>query len=69
MEKITLKVEGIKCQNCVNTVKQALEEFKVISNLEVSIAEKSVSFDVENKSFKLKKIIKAIEKNGYKVVK
>lgn len=69
MEKITLKVEGIKCQNCVNTVKQALEEFKVISNLEVSIAEKSVSFDVENKSFKLKKIIKAIERNGYKVVK
>ncbi|MDD4069331.1 MAG: heavy-metal-associated domain-containing protein [Candidatus Izemoplasmatales bacterium] len=69
MEKITLKVEGIKCQNCVNTVKQALEEFKVISNLEVSIAEKSVSFDVEKKSFKLKKIIKAIEKNGYKVVK
>ena len=69
MEKITLKVEGIKCQNCVNTVKQALEEFKVISNLEVSIAEKSVSFDVQRKSFKLKKIIKAIEKNGYKVVK
>jgi len=69
MEKITLKVEGIKCQNCVNTVKQALEEFKGISNLEVSIAEKSVSFDVENKSFKLKKIIKAIERNGYKVVK
>ena len=63
----TLTVQGMHCKSCAMLIQDALEELGA-SNIKISLDEKKqigkVSFDHKNKD----EIIKAIEKEGYKVI-
>lgn len=65
MEKITLTVDGMMCMHCVQSVKEALEQQDGISNIEIVLQEKLVSFDADA-SLKAK-AIEIIEDLGFEV--
>jgi len=69
MKKESFIVEGIKCQNCVNTIKKGLDETKGIISYEISLSDKRVEIEFDESKTNIKKLIKAIEKTGYKVNK
>jgi copper chaperone len=65
MTEITVNIEGMSCQHCVNRVKKAIEALEGIKNLDVSIGSAKITFD-EGKVSK-SAIEKAITAAGYKV--
>lgn len=64
MEKV-LRVEGMTCGHCVSTVKGALDELNVKS--EVRLADQTVSIDFDEQKVSLVQIKESIEENGYEV--
>lgn len=66
MEKITIKVEGMSCNHCVNRVKKAVAGVSGVKNVEVSLEEKSavVEFDAPAT---LEQIKAAVTDAGYDV--
>ena len=67
VEKITLHVEGMTCNNCANGIKVHLEK-NLIENVNVNFSLSEVSFSENNTSDK-KHIISLVEEIGYKVKK
>ena len=65
MEKIILKVPGMMCMHCVGSIKGALEAMEGVSEVEINLAEKSVSF-VAEPAMK-QKAIDAIDDLGFEV--
>ena len=65
MEKITLKVNGMMCMHCVQSVKDALEQQEGIENIEIALQEKLVSFDAD--AALKEKVIEMIEALGSEV--
>ncbi len=63
----TFKVEGMTCDHCVKTVKNALLAVEGVSEVEVSLSSGIVKIKVE-REIPFEKIKKAIEEWGYKVV-
>ncbi|MBJ6363940.1 copper ion binding protein [Paenibacillus sp. GCM10012307] len=66
MENITLQVEGMSCQHCVNSIEGALKEIGVSGKVNLQHHTVDVSFD-KNKA-NLEKIKEIIEEQGYDVV-
>ncbi len=65
MEKFILRVPGMMCMHCVGSIKSALESMEGISEVDVVLAEKSVSF-VADPAMK-QKVIDAIDDLGFDV--
>ncbi len=65
MEKFTFKVPGMMCMHCVGSIKSALEAMEGISEVEINLAEKTVSF-VAEPAMK-QKAIDAIDDLGFDV--
>ena len=65
MERITVKIDGMTCGNCVAHVSKALEALAGVHVEQVQIGTATVSFDPESTSGR--KISKAIEDEGYTV--
>lgn len=42
--KTTYQISGLKCQGCVNTVTEKLSSIKGVEDVQVNLAEKTVSF-------------------------
>ncbi|MCS6998441.1 MAG: copper ion binding protein [Aquificaceae bacterium] len=62
-----LKVEGMSCQHCVDTVKKALYAVEGVSHVEVSLEEGKVQVHMERDvPFPLLK--SAVEEWGYRVL-
>lgn len=61
----SIKIEGMKCQHCVNSTLEALEKIEGISNVQVNLeaGEATYDGDVDNSVIK-----DAIEKIGFEVV-
>lgn len=68
MENIVLNVEGMSCSHCVNAIKGALTENEGITNVEVSLEEKTVSVDYNKDIISLDTIKEIIEDEGYEVI-
>ncbi|MCY9588728.1 copper ion binding protein [Paenibacillus chitinolyticus] len=66
MEKLTLKVEGMSCQHCVNSVEKAVGELG--AKAQVHLAEGRVEVEYEAGAVKPEQIKEAIEEQGYDVV-
>jgi len=64
MEKI-VSIEGMSCGHCVKHVKEALEELKGVSRIEVDLESKQATFEGEVSDDVIKE---AIEEAGYDVV-
>ncbi|WP_139905758.1 heavy-metal-associated domain-containing protein [Clostridium thermarum] len=59
-------IEGMSCGHCVRHVKEALEELKGVSKVEVDLATKTATFEGDVTDAEIKA---AIEDAGYDVVK
>jgi len=65
MSQVTLKVEGMSCGHCVNSVEKAVAE--VGATGKVDLAAKQVTVEYNEAIVKLATIVEAIEEQGYDV--
>lgn len=66
MEKILLKVNGMSCNHCKNTVEKAVKSISGVESVEVNLEQGQV---VVKGSAHQDELIKAIEEAGYDVVR
>ncbi|MCD1259220.1 heavy-metal-associated domain-containing protein [Paenibacillus athensensis] len=66
MKNITLQVEGMSCQHCVNSIEGALKEIGAAGKVDLKNNSVDVSFD-ENQ-ISIERIKEIIEEQGYDVV-
>ncbi|MDR0455471.1 MAG: copper ion binding protein [Treponema sp.] len=67
MEKKTLTVEGMSCDHCVKTVKNALGGFAGVADIAVSLKDKTASFGYDPAQTPLETIKAALTDQGYEV--
>ncbi|MEW6656862.1 MAG: cation transporter [Aquificota bacterium] len=67
MVEKTLKVEGMTCMHCVETVKKALYSVEGVSHVDVSLEEGIAKVRME-KDIPFSLLQSAVEEWGYKVV-
>jgi len=66
--KKKFKIEGIKCEGCVNRIKNILLGRKDIISYHLSFEDKALSIEVK-KEKTIKEIIDKINNLGFKVIK
>jgi copper chaperone len=66
MANVTLKVEGMSCGHCVNSVEKALKEIGATGK--VDLAAKKVEVQFDNSIVNEDTIKEAIEEQGYDVI-
>ncbi len=67
MVKKTIKVEGMTCHHCAETIKKAIYSIEGVSHVEVSLGEGKVQVHMEEEiPFHILK--SAVEEWGYRVV-
>ncbi|WP_312114635.1 copper ion binding protein [Brevibacillus reuszeri] len=66
MKNITLNVEGMSCNHCVNTVEKTLKELGAEGK--VNLAAKTVEVSYDENGTTIEAIKEAIEEQGYDVV-
>lgn len=64
--KLNLKIDGMGCEHCIKSVKEALEEIKGIKVLDVKIG--SAEVETENDNV-LNKIREKLDDAGYDLVR
>jgi len=65
--KEVIRVEGMVCQHCVTIITRALKSLEGVNNVLVSLKEKIVEVDYDNKKVDLGRIREAILAKGYEV--
>jgi copper chaperone len=65
MQSVTLKVEGMSCDHCVNAIEGALKALNGKAN--VNLAQKTVQVEFNETELSLASIREAIENQGYEV--
>ena len=68
MKNIELKIEGMKCEGCVNRIKNALSTIKGIGSFDVSLEDKKVVLSVKKEKI-VDEVIKKIEVLGFSISK
>lgn len=68
MKMITLYIEGMKCEGCVNRIKNVLENIKGILSYELSLEEKKLIITVKKEKV-VEEVIEKIENMDFKVRK
>ncbi|PEK42120.1 copper resistance protein CopZ [Bacillus toyonensis] len=67
MEQLTLKVEGMSCGHCVNSIESSVKELNGVEQVKVQLAEGTVEVTIDSSAITLKDIVAAIEDQGYDV--
>ena len=62
-----LNVDGITCENCVDTIKEAVESLDGLFCVDVDIEKKQVVLEFDEKIAKAEDLIDKIEEVGFKV--
>ncbi len=65
MEKATLKVTGMTCGGCVNSVTSVINSVEGVKNVKVDLETERATFEIENSRVDLKHIIAEIEDIGF----
>jgi len=65
MQNVTLNVEGMSCQHCVNSIEGALKT--IGASGKVNLATNSVTVEFDSNKLTLETIKEAIEEQGYDV--
>ena len=68
MMKKILKVEGMTCQHCVDTVTEKVSMITGVKKVMVNLEEKKVSIEFEESQVQLNKISAQIIEAGFEVV-
>ena len=66
MKNITLQVQGMSCQHCVNSIEGALKEIGATGKVDLGSHKVDVSFN-ENQ-ITVEQIKEAVEEQGYEVL-
>lgn len=66
MKQVILKVEGMSCGHCVNSVEGALKQIGAVGKVDLQCGKVDVTFDESN--ITVEKVKEAIEEQGYNVV-
>ncbi|MBY0221433.1 copper chaperone CopZ [Sporosarcina aquimarina] len=64
--KEVLKVEGMSCGHCVNSIESSVGELNGVSSVKVDLANKEVTVEYDNE-VNLNQIKETIEDQGYEV--
>lgn len=64
MKQIELKIDGMKCEGCVNRIKKVLSSIKGMDSYEISLEEKKLLLSVKKEKV-LEEVIQKIEKLGF----
>ncbi|WP_153723327.1 copper chaperone CopZ [Sporosarcina cascadiensis] len=64
--KEVLKVEGMSCGHCVNSIESSVGELKGVSSVKVDLAGNEVTVEFDNEET-LNQIKETIEDQGYEV--
>jgi copper chaperone len=67
IETSVLKVEGMSCNHCVNSVKNSVGALKGVSQVEVDLKAKKVTVEFDNGQVTLGTIKETIDDAGYEV--
>ena len=68
MKDIVLNIEGMKCEGCVNRIKNVLSMVKGVHSYDVSLEDKRLLVSVKNEKV-LGEVTRKIEVLGFKVFK
>lgn len=68
MKSIELNIEGMKCEGCVNRIKNVLSTMKGIDSYELSLEDKKLTLSVK-KEKTIDEVIKKIEALDFHVSK
>lgn len=63
---LTLKVEGMACQHCVKTVKEALLSNEGVSKADVNLEDNKAFVEYDSDKVSKDALIKAVNDSGYK---
>lgn len=66
MKKVILKIEGMKCEGCVNRIKNVLENIKGIINYDISLENKTLIIEVKKDKI-INEVISKIENLDFQV--
>lgn len=67
IKNVDLKVEGMSCQHCVNSIAEAFSGLEGVGSSVIDLETKTVSIDFDPAVVTLETIIDAIEELGYDV--
>lgn len=67
LEVSTLKVMGMSCSHCENSVKKSVSALNGVSNVSVSLTDKKVTIEYDAEKVDIKTIKDTIEDQGYDV--
>ena len=68
MKEIELKIEGMKCEGCVNRIKNALSTIKGINSFDLSLEDKKLTLSLK-KEKTVDEVMKKIETLGFEISK
>ncbi len=66
MTNLTLKVEGMSCQHCVKTVKEALLSNEGVNKADVNLEDNKAFVEYDSDKVSKDVLIKAVNDSGYK---
>ena len=66
MQKV-LKVEGMTCEHCVQTLTEAVGKMSGVEKVDVSLEQKEVTVDFDESQTEMEKISAQIEEAGFEV--
>jgi copper chaperone len=67
MQTEVIKIEGMTCTGCVNSVKNVLENIPGVDSVEVSLEQKQATIRYDDASTDFERFRKAIEDAGFEV--
>lgn len=68
MQSITLNVEGMTCQGCVNAISTALKQTDGIKEVQVSLENHHATINFDPTKIQTDQIKQSIEEAGFEVV-
>ena len=68
MKNVELIIEGMKCEGCVNRIKNALSTIKGINSFDLSLEDKKLTLSLK-KEKTVDEVMKKIETLGFEISK
>ncbi|MDA5111073.1 copper chaperone CopZ [Brevibacillus agri] len=68
MSTVTLNVQGMSCNHCVNSIEGALNKLEGVQSAKVSLADNQVTVTFDESAVSLDKVKETIEDQGYDVI-
>jgi copper chaperone len=67
MNQVTLRVKGMSCQHCVNSIEGSVKKLTGVSKVKVNLQESQVFVEFHSQEVKLDQIREMIVSQGYDV--